>query len=146
MEMARYDFAEGELIEDAEIGEILSRVGPLVKWAQAIQDYAFDQAVHHGKHYEGWKLVEGRSNRKYTDEEAAAQALEAAGYQEVYTPRELYGISAMEKLLGKKRFAEVLEGLVETPEGKPVLVPEADKRPELHTAEKMKEDFQEEEE
>lgn len=145
MELAKYDFADTELLEESEIGEVLSRVDALVKWAEAIKDYAFDQALNHGVHFDGWKLVEGRSNRKYTDEGKVAEKLTKAGYTEIYKPQELQGITAMEKLIGKKKFAELLEGLVEKPEGKPVLVPEADKRQELDTAEKMKEEFEEEE-
>lgn len=145
MELAKYDFVDAELLEESEIGEVLSRVDALVKWAEAIKDYAFDQALNHGVHFDGWKLVEGRSNRKYTNEEKVAEKLTKAGYTEIYKPQELQGITAMEKLIGKKKFAELLEGLVEKPEGKPVLVPEADKRQELDTAEKMKEEFEEEE-
>lgn len=141
MELAKYDFADAELLEDSEIGEVLTRVDALVKWAEAIKDYAFDQAVSHGQHYDGWKLVEGRSNRKYTDEIQVAEVLTKAGYQEIFKPQELRGITAMEKLIGKKKFVELLDGLVEKPEGKPVLVPETDNRPELNSVEAAAEDF-----
>lgn len=142
MELMKFDFAEGEFLEDAEIGEVLSRVDALVKWAEAIKDYAFDQAINHGKHYDGWKLVEGKSNRKYVDESQVAGKLIDAGYDDIYKPKELLGITAMEKQLGKKRFAELLSGLVEKPEGKPVLVPAADKRPEFNTVDNIKNDFE----
>ncbi|MEI1258346.1 DUF2800 domain-containing protein [Blautia sp. JLR.GB0024] len=144
MELAKYDFVDAELLEDSEIGEVLGKVDALVKWAEAVKAYAFDQAVNHGQHYDGWKLVEGRSNRKYTDEAQVAQKLTEAGYQEIYKPQELQGITAMEKLMGKKKFAELLDGLVEKPGGKPVLVPETDKRPEYNKAEAIKEEFGEE--
>lgn len=143
MELAKYDFADADLLEDAEIGDVLSRVDALVKWAEAIKAYAFDQVLNHDAHFEGWKLVEGRSNRKYTDEEKVAKALQDAGYTDIYRPQELQGITAMEKLIGKKKFAELLDGLVEKPEGKPALVPETDKRPELNKADAIKEDFNE---
>lgn len=141
MELAKFDFTDAELLEDSEIGEVLSRVDDLVKWAEAIKDYAFDQAVNHGQHYDGWKLVEGRSVRKYLDEEKVAGALKDAGYTEIYKPQELLGITAMTSFLGKKKFSELLGGLVIKPEGKPVLVPISDKRPELNTSEKLKEEF-----
>lgn len=145
MELAKYDFVDAELLENTEIGDVLSRVDALIKWAEAVKDYAFDQALNHGAHFEGWKLVEGRSNRRYTDEEKVADKLKEAGYTEIYKPQELQGITAMEKLIGKKKFEELLAGLVEKPEGKPVLVPGTDMRPALNTAEKIKEEFEEEE-
>lgn len=144
MELAKYEFAGGELLDETEIGDVLSRVDELTKWAEAIKAYALDQAVNEGVHYDGWKLVEGRSNRKYIDEGQAAMALIGAGYQDIYKPKELLGITAMEKLVGKKKFAELLAGQVEKPEGKPVLVPESDKRPPLNTLEKVKSEFEEE--
>lgn len=141
MELMKYDFAEGELLQESEIGEVLSRVDALVKWADAIKDYAFDQALNHGQHYEGWKLVEGKSNRKYINESKVACVLLEAGYDDIYKPEEILGITAMEKQIGKKKFAELLSGLVEKPEGKPVLVPVSDKRPELNTVDSIKNDF-----
>lgn len=89
--------------------------------------------------YPGFKLVEGRSNRKYTDETAVAEAVSRAGYEPY--EKKLLGITAMQKQLGKKKFDELLGGLVVKPEGKPFLVPETDKRPELSSA---AEDFTEE--
>lgn len=82
--------------------------------------------------------MEGRSNRKYTDEDAVADTVSKAGF-DPYEPK-LLGITAMEKLLGKKKFAELLASLVEKPQGKPALVPMTDKRPEMNTAQ---EDFKE---
>ena len=102
MELSKYDFADAELLEDSEIGEVLTRVEALAKWAEAVKENAFDQAVNHGTQYEGWKLVEGRSNRRYTDEPQVAEKLISAGYQDIYKPQELCGITAMEKLLGKR--------------------------------------------
>ena len=89
----------------------------------------------------GWKLCEGRSNRKYVSEDAVAQAVLAAGYNPY--EEKLLGITAMTAALGKKKFAEIIEsrGLIEKPQGKPALVPMSDKRPAMNTA---KEDFIEE--
>ena len=80
----------------------------------------------------GWKLVEGRSNRRYTDETAVAQIVSGTGHDPY--EHKLLGITAMEKLLGKKQFATLLSDLVERPQGKPVLVPASDKRPEMTNA------------
>ena len=144
LELAKYEFSDDALLDNAEIGEVLQKADALVKWADAVKEYAFDQALNHGAHYDGWKLVEGRSNRKYTDEAKAAEILRAAGYTDIYKPQELLDITAMEKLVGKKKFGELLAGQIIKPEGKPVLVPESDRRPELNTLEKAKESFKEE--
>ena len=75
-------------------------------------------------------MVAGRSIRKYTDEAAVAEAAKAAGYSDIWDKR-LIGITAMERLMGKRAFTETLGDLVIKPEGKPTLVPESDKRPPL---------------
>ena len=95
------------------------------------------QAVS-GKEWRGSKLVEGRSNRKYTNETAVIQAVEDAGF-DPYEKKRL-GIASMQKLLGKARFEELLAGFIEKPQGKPTLVPESDNRPAMNTA---KSDFME---
>ena len=131
MELAQYDFKLPPTLDDDEIADILSRVDDLVSWAGSIKEYAL-QAALKGVRFEGWKVVEGRANRRYVNEEAVAERVSASG-KDPYEHK-LLGITAMEKLLGKKAFVELLDGLVERPEGKPVLVPVSDKRPEMHTA------------
>lgn len=142
LEPAKYDFQEPFLLTVEEIADVLARAAELVAWAKDIQDYALDQALNHGIKFPGWKLVEGRSNRKYADEEAAAKALMAAGYAEdtIYQ-KVLLGITAMEKTIGKKRFDELLKDLVIKPPGKPTLAPESDKRPEISSADFAAADF-----
>ena len=131
MELARYEFAEAPTLDTAEIAEILPQIDSLVSWAEDIKSYALQQALS-GVRYPGWKLVEGRSNRKYTDEAAVAQVVSLAGYDPY--EKKLLGITAMTKQLGKKKFDELLSGLVAKPQGKPVLAPNTDKRPEYNTA------------
>ena len=109
----------------------------LVSWASDIKEYALQQAIS-GKEWHGWKLVEGRSNRRYTNEAAVEQAVTQAGYDPY--ERKLLGITAMQKMLGKTRFDELLTAYIEKPQGKPTLVPESDKRPAMNTA---KNDFME---
>lgn len=87
---------------------------------------------HQSKHWNGFKLVVGRSVRKYTEENAVAEAAEAAGYADIYN-RRLITLTAMERLMGKKTFNEVLGDLVVNPVGKPTLVPDTDKRLALET-------------
>ena len=136
--LAQHDFKLPPLLEDSEIEVILSRVDELVSWANDIKEYALQQAIS-GKEWTGWKLVEGRSNRRYTNEDAVSKAVEAAGFDPY--EKKLLGITAMQKLLGKSRFEELLAAYIEKPQGKPTLVPESDKRPAMNTA---KNDFMEE--
>lgn len=136
--LAQYDFKLPPLLEDSEIEVILSRADQLVSWVNDIKEYALQQAIS-GKDWTGFKLVEGRSNRRYTDEAAVTQAVTNAGYDPY--ERKLLGITAMQKLLGKSRFEELLSAYIEKPQGKPTLVPESDKRPVMNNA---KTDFMEE--
>lgn len=129
--LARYEFARPPLLTDEEIEDILSRLDDLTKWANEIAAYAQDAAINHGKQWNGFKLVEGRSIRKYSDETAVVAAATAAGYRDIYK-KSLIPITEMEKLMGKKTFSEVLGGLVIKPQGKPTLVPASDKRPAIH--------------
>lgn len=130
LQLAKYEFAEPPLLSDEEIEDILGRVDDLTKWANEIVAYAQDAAINHGKTWSGFKLVESRTIRKYSDEEAVAQAASDAGYHDIYK-KSLIPITEMEKLMGKKTFAEVLGGLVVKPQGKPTLVPASDKRPAI---------------
>ena len=130
LELAQMDFRDPPLLSDDEIVEVLAAADELQRWASDVQSYALDQAVNHGKEWPGWKLVEGRSVRKYTDEQEAIKTLLKAGYEEdqLYK-KEILGITAMEKLLGKKQFNTLLADHVEKPPGKPKLAPDSDKRP-----------------
>lgn len=128
LELARYDFEMPATLEDEEIAAILVKADELAAWAADVKEFALQQALN-GVKYDGFKVVEGRSNRKYTDENAVADTVKKAGF-DPYEPK-LLGITAMEKLLGKKKFAEILNGLVEKPQGKPALVPSSDKRQKM---------------
>ena len=127
-----------EHLEPAEISAILPRIDELVSWAGDIKDYALQSALS-GTDYPGYKVVEGRSTRKYTDETAVASAVKDNGFDPY--EKKLLGITAMTSLLGKKKFEKILGGLISKPPGKPVLVPETDKRPAMNTA---SDDFKEE--
>jgi len=135
LELAKYEFSDPDLLSDEEIAEILKQAEDLAAWAKDIQEFALEEALK-GKKWDGWKLVEGRSNRKYTDKTVVASVLTGAGYvqEQIFKPAELLGITDMTKLVGKKRFEELLGSLIEKPEGKPTLVPSADKRPEWNKA------------
>lgn len=130
--LAKHEFAPPAELSDSEIADVLTRIPQLKTWAADVEAYALSLAVNQGKTWDGFKLVAGRSIRKYTDETAVAQAAEAAGYTDIYD-RRLIALTAMERLMGKKTFNEVLGDLVVKPVGKPTLVPDTDKRPALDT-------------
>ena len=131
LELAKYDFEMPATLDDIEIAAILAKVDEMISWGNDIKEYALQQAQS-GVHFDGWKIVEGRSNRKFTDEAAVAFKVKDAGYDPY--EKKLLGITAMSTMLGKKKFEELLGELVYKPPGKPTLVPESDKRPAMNTA------------
>lgn len=142
LEIAKYEFRDPPLLEDEEISDILGRAGRILSWISDVKEYAQEEAKH-GRQWPGWKLVEGRSNRKYSDPQEVEKRLLAAGFEKVllYKDPELLGITAMEKVVGgKKKLETLIAGLIVKPPGAPTLVPESDKRPALNTA---KTDFEE---
>lgn len=142
LKLAAYEFSKPELLDEDEIADILGRVDLFTSWIEAVEAYALDQSVNHGKRWPGFKLVEGRSNRKYSDESLVAAKLLKAGFAEdLIYKKELLGITAMEKAIGKKVFGEQLADLLIKPPGKPTLVTESDKRPEINSLDSARADF-----
>ena len=137
MELAKYEFRQPPLLTDEEVEDILGKLDGLTFWANDIRDYALRAAIS-GKKWTGFKLVEGRSNRRYTDENAVIAAVQNAGFDPY--EHKLLGVTAMTSLLGRKQFNEILGGYVTKPQGKPTLAPESDKRPEMTT---INDDFKE---
>lgn len=125
LELAKHEFKPPNLLTDEDIEEVLSKVDDLVAWSADVKDYAMQQALS-GKQWNNWKLVYGRSTRKYADEEKVAEVVIQAGFEPY--EQKLLGVTAMSKLLGKKKFDEILEGLIDKPRGKLTLVPNDDKR------------------
>jgi len=138
LSMARYDFARPPTLEDDEVNLILARLPELEAWAADIREYALRRALE-GYTWDDFKLVEGRSTRRFTDEAAVAKAVENAGFDPY--ERRLLGITAMTSLLGKKKFNDLLAPFVAKGEGKPTLAPRSDKRPEFFAASAPAEDF-----
>ena len=126
LQMAQYDFAVPDTLADDEISMILDRADTFIGWVNDVKAFALEQAIS-GKQYPGFKVVEGRSNRRYTNPDAVAAAVTDAGYDPF--EKKLMGVTAMTKLLGTKKFNTLLGSLIEKPKGKPTLVPESDKRP-----------------
>lgn len=130
-------------LEDFEISDILLRAKNIKTWLDGLEAYALGKALD-GYNWPGMKLVEGRSNRKITDDIIAANNLMNAGFgaEAIYKPRALRSITDLEKLCGKKMFSELMSGVIEKPPGKPTLVSADDKRQALEL-QNVKNDFDE---
>lgn len=137
LELTKYEFAKPELLSDEQIADVLNRIPQLVAWADSVKEYASDLAINQGKHWPGFKLVEGISRRQWiADEDKICNTI----YEKFPTATEddlfsmkLKPITSIEKLFGKKAVAEMLSDVIIKPAGKPTLVPEDDKRPALGT-------------
>lgn len=127
LELLKHEFQDPALLTDEEIAEIIGLADELAKWAGDIYTYATALAINEGREWDGFKLVEGRTRRKFTDETAVAETAKEAGYTDIFK-QSLITITEMEKLMGKKKFNDILGNLVEKPRGKLTLVPETDKR------------------
>jgi len=140
----KYELKESPLLTNEEIAEILDRAPEIKKWLDHVEQYALNKALTEGEEFPGWKVVAGRSNRKISDEESLLFLLEAEGFEddEILKPRALQAIGQLEKVVGKKRFAELASDFIVKPEGKPVLVTEKDKRPALNSMENALNDFE----
>lgn len=141
LRLAQSEFKPPPLLSDTEIEEILSILPDLTKWANEIISYATDAAVSHGKEWNGFKVVEGRSVRKYRDEERVAETAKQHGYIDIYR-QNLIPMTEMQKLMGKTKFEEILGDLIYKPPGRPTLVPKSDKRPAMNVSD-AKNDFYE---
>lgn len=143
LDAAKYEFKKPDLLTDEEIADVLFISDRLSTWANDVHSFASHLAINEGKQWQGFKLVQGRANRKYKDEKAVIKVCEDNGITDIYS-KSLLGITAMEKLIGKKKFNEILGTLIERPEGKPTLVPSSDKRKEIKINNTAAADFKEE--
>lgn len=135
------------LLSDKEMATIIEKADDIASWAKAMGAYVLDQAVNNGKVWPGYKLVEGRSNRAFTDEEKVAEVLSLEGFkdEQIYKPKALYGITELEKVVGKKNFNPLLGEFITKPSGKPTLAPIADPRPEFNVSAKAFDSINDEE-
>ena len=141
LKLAQTEFRMPPLLTDAEIEEILAVLPDLTKWANEIAAYALDAALNHGKEWNGFKVVEGRSVRKYRDEAAVAEAAKEAGYKDIYR-QSLIPLTEMQRLMGKDRFEEILGGLITKAPGRPTLVPKSDRRPAMNVSNAINEFYE----
>ena len=131
LELAKHEFRPAFLMDDSEIEEVLDKADDFTNWINSVKEFALEDAMR-GKRYEHYKLVEGRSNRKYSDDDAVIAKVKEAGYSPF--EEKLLSVTAMQSRLGKSKFEEILGGLIVKPKGKLTLVSRDDKRPEVNPA------------
>ena len=132
----------GEVLTDAEIGDILLRAQTLENWVKGLEEYAQTKLLSGGE-IPGWKLVEGRSVRTITDTDKAFDVLTSSGYDsDLLYERKPLGLTALEKLCGKKHLTELIGDYIQKPAGKPTLAPVSDKR-KAFSKKKLEEMFKE---
>jgi hypothetical protein len=142
LELKNYEFADATLLTPGEVADILTVADNFEKWLEGVKAHALEQAKE-GFEWPGYKLVEGRSVRKYEDPEAVANLLLKEGYtpDDIYAPKKLLGLGALEGELGKDRFNSLLSPYIVKPPGAPTLVPASDKRQAISGSAKAQADF-----
>jgi len=133
LDLFKHELKSHDQLSDAALLEIVKKSSLLTSWAKDIEEYVLSEAVK-GKKWEGMKLVEGKSNRVFVSEAMTEQKLLTAGYAEIYTPKELLGVTKLKSTLGAKVFKELVEPDLRKPPGKPTLVPADDPRPDYDNA------------
>lgn len=129
------------LLTPEDAGKILEQAGDIQSWLADLESLVSSTLLA-GQPVEGWKMVEGRSNRRFADELKVVDAMKAAGYDEsLLYERKLITLTQMEKDFGKKAIAETLGELIVKPQGKPTLAPAKDKRPEFRPEEQLLAEF-----
>lgn len=135
LELEDHSEMTGDLMTDDELGQVLQRAAGFASWLKGLQDYALSAALA-GRQITGFKVVEGRGSRDWTDLDKAFDTLKSRGVEDAMLwERKPVTVAGLEKALGKKVFGEVSEGIVEKKRGKPTLVPESDKRPPYNAPE-----------
>lgn len=129
------------LLTPEDAGKILEQAGDIQSWLADLESLVSSTLLA-GQPVEGWKMVEGRSNRRFADELKVVAAMKSAGYDEsLLYERKLITLTQMEKDFGKKAVAETLGELIVKPQGKPTLAPAKDKRPEFRPKEQLLAEF-----
>ncbi|HAC0644702.1 TPA_asm: DUF2800 domain-containing protein [Listeria monocytogenes] len=140
--LTSYDFKDPRLLQPSEIAKVLGQVAELKSWVEDVKSFALKEAESRGIEFPGWKLVEGRSNRRYADAEMVQAMMELEGYsEEELLSKKLISLTDMEKLIGKKQVSAILGDLIEKPAGKPTLVVETDRRQALKLKSDAADDF-----
>lgn len=126
-------FKRPGLIPVSELAEILPTLNRISSWIESVFAFVSSEAITHAVPIPGYKVVEGRSKRVFTDTKAVVETAAANGYTDVYK-QQLISLTEFEKMMGKKKFNELLGGYVTKPPGKLALVPEDDPRPAVDVA------------
>ena len=143
LEIMKHEFSDPKELSDSEILDIYQKASKINDWLSSISEHVFNEALS-GKKWEGYKLVEGRSNRVFSDPEKVEERLIELKFKpEDFTISKLAGIGQIEKLVGKNKIQTLIGDLIIKPPGKPTLAPDSDKRPEFGTNQ-AKIDFAEE--
>ena len=128
------EYRSPDTLSDDEVGHILERLGSIKNYITDVEEYVFAKILG-GEPVTGWKIVEGRSIRVFNDMDGAFEAVKKEGFDEALLyERKPLSLSALEKLVGKKRFNEICGSYIDKPAGKPTLAPESDKRPAMDQA------------
>lgn len=136
-------FENTDLISDDEIAhDVLPSIPIIRTWLDAVESFALQRALQ-GATLDGWKVVAGRSIRKITNPDAVMATLDEQGFRadDYLKPSELRSLGDLERLVGKKRFAELCGSFIEKPQGKPTLVTIDDKREPYNPAAADFQDF-----
>lgn len=121
-------FKEPALLSKSQIESLLPSLNRISNWIESVFAYVSSEAINHNEHWEGYKVVEGRSRRQFTNEKDVVDAAAKAGYTDLYK-KHLMTLTEIEKLMGKKKFADILGDFVVKPPGKLSLVEDSDPRP-----------------
>lgn len=121
-------FKEPALLSKSQIESLLPSLNRISNWIESVFAYVSSEAINHNEHWEGYKVVEGRSRRQFTNEKDVVDAAAKAGYTDLYK-KQLMTLTEIEKLMGKKKFADILGDFVVKPPGKLSLVEDSDPRP-----------------
>lgn len=150
METARAEFEDLDgkldktLLGPEDIAMIIGRMKAVQNWLKDVESYAINGILDGSLDVPGYKVVEGRSNRAYKDQDKVAVALMTNGYPEsILFEKKLLTITAMEKAVGKKNFNTLLADLIEKPKGKPTIVPLSDKRSPYTVADEFEVEIEE---
>ena len=134
--MANFDDLDGvpkaNTLSDAALRKALDAKGLIEGWLSAVETVVKER-LEGGDGFPGYKLVEGRSQRRWSNEKAAEAVLvDLVGQDKAFAVK-LISPSQAEKVLGKVRKEDIAD-LITKPSGAPTLAPESDKRPAVNLA------------
>ena len=141
LELAKYEFKAADQLTLEEIGQILEKAKDLAKWADDLKDYALSESLK-GNEVPGWKAVNGRGSRSFTNTDEAIKVLVNNGIaEELLFERKYLTLAQIEKTVGKKEFNNLVGDLIVMNVGKPTLVEISDKREAITNKIKAEDEF-----